>query len=132
MSLSKEELRVAAQRLIENRYDLVGELHTPEGTFLRSADADSVARAYLAEHADDGEAVTEEWAKENADFVNAEGNWFCWDIIGDLEVWFTTEETPRLIVQCAEPGQVVCNNPTRGHLRRLLAALGIERKDGGE
>jgi hypothetical protein len=112
-----DELRVRAERLIrshEQMEDMLGGLIDP--SFAGPLDvAVGVCRAWLAEHpADDGEPVTEEWAEAVAPggYVDVmTGN--C-GVVVEVRPWALRVNGHRVV-----------EDPTRGHVRRLLTALGV-------
>ena len=134
MSTTTDELRAAASRLVghvaartdgEDPYRLA----TPDDPAMShtfdhdrfTADIGAVGRAYLAEHpADDGEPVTPEWLAATG-FSPAWGDKYRhqrghMDVVwreGVMSLAHRTDEWSELPVR------------TRGHVRRLLMALGI-------
>lgn len=101
-----DELRAAAKLLvskntISNRYDNAGVM---------------LAKAYLTEHLlDDDEPVTEEWL-ETIGFDH-----------GYLDADYWVIECRKLALRLNS--YPVKENPTRGDVRRLCKALGIELKE---
>jgi hypothetical protein len=92
----------------------------------------STARAYLAEHpADDGEPVTEEWLRDTFGPHLASCPWTRYAL------HVATDKLARAVGWCPRRSGhqpeclcinewVVIERPTRGHVRRLLAALGSQ------
>lgn len=106
-----EELRAAAQRILD---DDCGGHEGLEG------DATGIAMAYLAEHpADDGEAITDDWldtviVKGLLDWNYREDtHWRCLEVF--IHDWWHDYPLP--------------SGATRGTVRRLASALGIELKE---
>lgn len=92
-------------------------------------DAIILADAYLAEHpADDGEPVTADWMRS---FAPNPGLYFP---LNDDEsgVWFVfnPEGCYMAISDGVNRSAELPVPPTRGHVRRLCAALGVELKEG--
>jgi hypothetical protein len=85
-----------------------------------------IVRQWKAEHpADDGEPVTEDWLRASG-FAPAWGHPFQlggYDAESDIDVRCTPAE---LVVAHRTDEFLVAEQPTRGHVRRLCAALGIE------
>lgn len=135
--MTTDELRAAAEEVANGEPTVdVHEYHGEEvGEIIverlreewREA-AVAVARACLADHpADDGEPVTREWVKSvlptrtlSITFTNPDGDEM---LLGIIPVWTTNTEWKAWL-----DGLPICRVPTRGHVRRLLAALGIEHK----
>jgi hypothetical protein len=119
-----DELRATAERLI--KFVAMYRLHPQSHKGLE--DAQSVARAYLAEHpADDAEPLTEEWLRA-AGFETRDGRlclgarlqfthcngWNAWWGIDGLAY---------------ASSRLVNGLNTRGHVRRLCQCLGIALKE---
>lgn len=121
-----DELRATAERLLkwaEKHADDPAAMGKPHVRALIH-DCGKLARAYLAEHpADDGEPVTVEWLAEcgferNARYFtlpNYSGNLF------DVVLWADG-------FNVRWDGHTNCK--TRGEVRRLCAALGIQLAEG--
>jgi hypothetical protein len=69
-----------------------------------------LARAYLAEHPEDDEPVAEWWSQR----IGETSHIVKWS---PVQLWIEFDD---------QLPHVVKDNPTRGDVRRLLAALGIE------
>lgn len=123
-----DELREAAERLrrmetgvgLREVYEYYGDMPGDE-LDKWMIDRALVAKAYLAEHPeDDGKAVTPQWLKKLHGAEVGFGGWprigpIQWDQIGLSAVVSTLQGTWPL--------------PTRGHVRRLAVALGVELKE---
>lgn len=139
--MSDDPIQAAAGRLRRWRagedpwavYGVADEDH-PNALVRELADADRavLADAYLAEHpADDAEPVTEEWLKSEVgmtvpswhtyeprllrEVVDDEGRW-------DMRLWWAIER------RSFEIGGRTVPVATRGDVRRLFSALGVELK----
>lgn len=123
-----DELRAAAERLARDadpgRMADLGE----SDLFDRLRDGAAVAAAWLAEHkADDAELVTKEWLL--AVGFASDGSHFRlsgWgpDRNGTVQVY-------RWASEWFVNGSRIRSQPTRGDVRRLAKALGVELKEGG-
>ena len=123
----------AAKRFRANPGD--GSNYTPRqlGDALDRQDATLLASLYLAEHpADDGEDVTEEWLesvgwRRNRGYMDSPQ-------IGDScfqLTWCSLGQS--MLLECDDNDQPDVTLPhikTRGDVRRLCEALGIELKEG--
>ncbi len=138
-----EEIKAAAERLIICEYDANGFVHNPIGgkPHSQAVDGHYVARAYLAEHpSDDGEPITEDWLSGlGAEFfpatdyerpmyiLSSSCRRFGWELARYEE---GDEWTAELTVNRAYHLGVSHDIKTRGDVRRLCSALGIELEEG--
>lgn len=136
--MSTEELRAAANRWQEGNYSYSA-LDCDTYSDSEVADMRLLARAYLAEHpADDAEPVTAEWLRSVGfcrEMQPASSNnltirhgsaivtrWMNSDNVPRWSVRMYADETPDWVPPCIQP-------KTRGDVRRLCKALGIELKE---
>lgn len=112
------ELREAALVIrdkpsISNRYDIA---------------AKKLAEHYLAQRADDGELVTEEWLRSlGAEALHADDPFYGWaDDVGWVLAWHEPDNTLSIY------GETVLHeqNITKRNVRQLLSALGVQ--SGGD
>lgn len=119
-----EELRSAAERILYSPTLHLGD--GPGVACIRPEDAVALAEAYLAEHpADDGEPVTAEWLESIGfyrDGVHPDDPFTCRESSIYLSPKYDDEKLWVVFVEVYELGK----SKTRGDVRRLLAALGIE------
>lgn len=124
--MTPDELRAAAEQLIaerEHRHESyrIAKRHGWKAPPEDETDGERLARAYLAEHpADDGDAVTMEWLR-SIGFATAAEACGVAASLGRIEA-FSVLPQP---LQWRVNGFKVSEKPTRGDVRRLLAALGI-------
>lgn len=105
------ELEAAAARFRTNNYGGLPTIN--ERSLLPGRDAFDLANAYLAEHpADDGEQVTADWIKANVD-----------------SHFGGETEQGDLFIETADSFITLPESATRGHVRRLCAALGITLRE---
>ncbi len=98
-------------------------------------DLQAVADAYLAEHpADDGEAITEDWLRSvgfSESNMNGQSMLISCDCGDPVEMWI--EEDGLVSLVQSNVNDHVCltgkKYATRGQLRRLCLALGIQLKE---
>lgn len=119
------ELRAAAERVIQQGDSSVY-WHSPQAI----TDSEKLARAYLAEHpADGGEPITEEWL-QSVGFEPRKGSkfHFVYDAAPYMTIMWDYRED-ELMIGHAQTWKRLGDNRTRGDVRRLCRALGIELKD---
>lgn len=130
------DIREAAERLRQMRADSDdhdgGYLDTPEGQRQSLHDHVCLADAYLAEHpTDDDEPISDEWLMETYGFDRCNNDQ---DLGGtfSLVAYEHCEWEIRSYVYAVYDGHDHSHDlgkpKTRGHVRRLCAALGIEPK----
>jgi hypothetical protein len=132
--MSDEELRQAADRLVMD-YESAGGSGNPyrhEKAANRYEDGWNVALAWLEDHpADDGEPVTEEWLRA-VGFKDEEYSFVLRSPYTDD--WYhhlrhTACSVRKVDWKWHANGIGVADQPTRGHVRRLCAALGVPLKE---
>lgn len=137
--MGTDELRAAAERQIDHAYPPVD--MRPGTHRLRFADGEALARAWLADHpADDSTPVDEDWLR-SVGFQS----WYRFGVAIAVpapitgNVWLVCTDTPNASdcpwevwnVHKDEDGDTSDKAmireeiPTRGSVRRLLAALGV-------
>lgn len=120
--MSDESTRAAAERRRKGDYP-VGE----DGSHARHVDAHILADAFLSgavlEGADDGEPVTREWWAT----IAKDGRYWYWpETIQTENFVLAFGEAGNLLVVHRSDETVLFETPTRGDVRRLCAALGID------
>ena len=121
--MNTNDLRAAAERLLEG--GCCGNMAHPV-----DHDAMAVARGYLAEHpADDDERASPDWIerlgiKDSFNFQNEK----CYKLYSGINVMFSARPWPERWQGFLWVGGKKGDNPTRGDVRRLAAALGLELK----
>ncbi len=126
-----DELRQAAEQVVaayeemNRRLPLAGGIPQPIET---STDkAVMLARAYLAEHpADEGEPVTEDWLRLGGwELMDSLSSWWWHRISAGVTLHWHDHGVELLVGSSATGWHRVTEHATRGHVRRLLAALGV-------
>lgn len=123
--MNDAELRAAAERLRDGAYPAID---LPPWATRVYRDGAAVAAAWLAEHpADDAEPVTEEWLRSVGFSSRPNNRW--------LQI--RTPQGGRLDCWMASPlwefhDEAVAIPQTRGDVRRLCTALGIDLAPSGE
>ena len=125
-------VREAAERLnryIEDRTVTAADYEDCEG------DIQYVANAYLAEHpADEDEPIDEDWLRSIGFHVNTGDDYYLWinspNQDFDIQYWDDWEEF-RFATSKSDY-DVPVSIKTRGQLRDLLKALGLETKGGAK
>ena len=114
------ELRAAAERLLQGARAYRDGLHNQQ------LDLQNVADAYLREHpADDEQLIDEAWLR-SVGFINTWGDKFR-NVSGDIDIVVDGE---TVMLAYRSDYYDTATKATRGDLRRLAAALGIELKEG--
>lgn len=125
--MNADELRAAAERLRRvGDGEAVAQAYRayPSPHMQRYGDIVMLADAWIAEHpADDGDPVDEAWVK-GLGFEQYEYVPYTWLKCGHLQ-YVPSRDPPFCIVG----GWPVIRVETRGHVRRIAAALGIELKE---
>ena len=99
-------------------------------------DGGLIIQAYLDEHpADDGEAVTAEWlGAVGAIYLTADIGFVTDDRIAEPVLTWVLDSESETGISCPSIGgsDIGCNITTRGQVRQILSALGIELKESGD
>lgn len=121
-----KELRSAAERCLKELDGIHCGMSAGPGTCIMSKDVIALSEAWLAEHpADDDEPITEEWLR-GVGFRETKVSDEHFRIIRKDQVSVCCDDLSSPTTWCMRGQEFLCSFKTRGDVRRLCAAIGIE------